>query len=145
MWTVGIDKEQISTTSPPARPNENIEADRIKRPEEHDRYHERQKKDDEGNYPPLSTFRVTFIFLATSAITSSRLILARLPASAGIVTEVPRGRLFGGSLGSDSFFGYFAEDVFARKHSPQATIIGMVGVVSENKIMVCGNCDRVSW
>ena len=52
MWTVGIDKEQISTTSPPARPNENIEADRIKRPEEHDRYHERQKQDDEGNYPP---------------------------------------------------------------------------------------------
>jgi len=33
-----------------------------------------------------------------SAITGSRLLLARLPAPAGIVTEVPKGRLFGGSL-----------------------------------------------
>ncbi len=41
------------------------------------------------------------IFLCpTSAISNSRLLLARLPATAGIVTEVPKGRLFGGSLGS---------------------------------------------
>ena len=38
--------------------------------------------------------------MRTSAITSSPLFLARLPALTGSVTEVPKGRLFGGSLGS---------------------------------------------
>jgi len=46
-------------------------------------------------YPEIARRRLFF----PSAITSSRLLLARLPATAGIVTEVPKGRLFGGSLG----------------------------------------------
>jgi len=51
------------------------------------------------DYTGLEGVRNAIFTGRTSAITSSRLLLARLPASAGIVTEIPKGRLFGGSLG----------------------------------------------
>jgi|GEM_PF-4982797 len=39
-----------------------------------------------------------------SPVTTYRLLLARLPATAGIVTEVPKGRGFSASVCSDLFF-----------------------------------------
>ena len=50
--------------------------------------------------------RTAPLLVPASAITSSRLLLARLAASAGIVTEVPKGRLSGESLGYYLFVPY---------------------------------------
>ena len=50
-------------------------------------------------YGTFLLFYFCFSIFRTSAITSSRLLLARLLASARTVTKVPKGRVLGGSLG----------------------------------------------